>query len=141
MKTTFIPGSGSSYSPDPATSTNVTTSAFSQPHVLRRRMQEEKLTHAETVTVNISPVRLETYPGKVVMYFCPMKTLEILKTVAAGDGGNLPLEVSLEGLAAPHNCEPGLYTLRNVVLTSNGTMQVIATEETVLEKYIPELVD
>ena len=141
MKTTFIPGYGSSYSPDPATATHVTTSAFSQPHVLRNRMQEEKLTHAETVTATISPVRLETYPGKVVMYFCPMKTLEILKIVAAGDGGNLPLEVSLEGLTAPHNCEPGLYTLRNVVLTSNGTMQVIATEETVLEKYIPELVD
>jgi len=141
---TFSPGSGSffggkQYSPESSTSTNVTTTAFSQPHVLKRKMQEEKLSHAETVTANISPVRLENSPGKMVLYFCPMKTIEILKTVAAGDGGSLPSEVSLEGLTAPENCQPGLYTLKNVVLTSNGTMQVIATEETVWEKYTAEL--
>ena len=144
MKTSFSPGSGSffwgkQYSPESATSTNVTTSAFSQPHVLKRKMQEEKLTHAETVTASISPVRLEGYPDKMVLYFCPMKTIEILKTIVAGDGGSLPSEVSLEGLTVPKNFQPGLYTLKNVVLTSNGTMQVIATEKTVWEKYTEEL--
>lgn len=144
MKTSFSPSFGSffggkQFSPESAKSTNVTTSAFSQPHVLRRKMQEEKLTHAETVTANISPVRLESYPGKMVLYFCPMKTIEILKTVVPGDGGSLPSEVSLEGLTAPKNCQPGLYTLKNVVLTSNGTMQVIATEKTVWEKCTVEL--
>ena len=143
MKTSFSPSSesffgGKQYSPESAT-TNVTTSAFSQPHVLKRKMQEEKLTHAETVTANISPVRLESYPGKMVLYFCPMKSIEILHTVAAGDGGSLPSEVSLEGLTVPKNCQPGLYTLKNVVLTSNGTMQVIATEKTVWEKCAVEL--
>jgi|SRR5687767_529269 len=144
MKTSFSPNFGSffggkKFSPESATSTNVTTSAFSQPHVLRRKMQEEKLTHAETVTANISPVRLESYPGKIVLYFCPMKTIEILKTVVPGDGGSLPAEVSLEGITAPKNCQPGLYTLKNVVLTSNGTMQVIATEKTEWEKCTMEL--
>ncbi len=147
MKKSFSSGFGSffgrkQYSPEssPASSTNVTTTAFSQPHVLKRKMQEEKLTHAETVTANISPVRLENSPGRMVLYFCPMKTIEILKTVVPGDGGSLPAEVKLEGLVAPGDCLPGLYTLKNVVLTSNGTMQVIATDETVWEKYSTELV-
>ena len=139
---TFIPGSGGffggkQYSPESAT--NVTTSAFSQPHVLKRKMQEEKLTHAETVTASISPVRLESSPDKMVMYFCPMKNIEILKTIVVGDGGGLPSEVSLEGLKVPKNFQPGLYTLKNVVLTSNGTMQVIGSEKTVWENYTEEV--
>jgi hypothetical protein len=102
-------------------------------------MQEEQLTHAETVQASISPVRMESYPDKMVLYFCPMKTIEILETVVAGDGGNLPSEVSVEGLTVPKDFPPGLYTLKNVVLTSNGTMQVIATDKTVWEKYTEEL--
>jgi len=137
MKTFFSPGSA----PGSGTSTNVTTSAFSQPHVLRQRMQEEKITHAQTVTANISPVRLEAYPGKMVLYFCPMKSIEILETVAVGDGGSLPMDVTLQGLTAPGHYKPGLYRLKNVVLTSNGTMQVIATGKTVLEKYNEEPVE
>jgi len=144
MKKLFSPGSGSfsggkQYSPESATSTNVTTSAFSQPHVLKRKMQEEQLSHAETVQASISPVRMESYPDKMVLYFCPMKTIEILETVVAGDGGSLPSEVSVEGLTVPIDFQPGLYTLKNVVLTSNGTMQVIATDKTVWEKYTEEL--
>lgn len=144
MKTSFSHGFGSflggkQYSPESATTTKVTTSAFSQPHVLKRRMQEEQLTHAQTVTASISPVRLESYPDKMVLYFCPMKNIEILKTIAAGDGGGLPAEVRLEGLAVPKNFQPGLYTLKNVVLTSNGTMQVIGSEQTVWEKYTEEI--
>jgi len=69
-----------------------------------------------------------------------MKTIEVIEKVAAGDGGSLPSEVKVEGLAVPGNYEPGLYTLKNVILTSNGTMQVMATEETVLEKYSAEVV-
>lgn len=142
MKTFFGFGSGSSglYSPESTTSKPITTSAFSQPHVLKRKMEEEKLTHAETVTANISPVRLESHPGKMVMYFCPMKTIEIIEKIAVGDGGSLPANVKVEGMAVPDNYEPGLYTLKNVVLSSNGTMQVIATAHTVFEKYGVEVV-
>ena len=142
MKTPFNFGFGSSrlFSPKSATSTPITTSAFSQPDVLRRKMEEKKLTHAETVTATISPVRLESHPGKVVMYFCPMKTIDVIEKVAAGDGGSLPSDVKVEGLAVPGNYEPGLYTLKNVVITSNGIMQVIGTKATVLEKYSTELV-
>ena len=103
-------------------------------------MEEKKVTHAETFTATVSPVRLESYPGKMVMYFCPMKTIEVTKKVTPGDGGSLPAEVKVEGLTVPAGYMPGLYTLKNVILTSNGTMQVIATEETVFEKYREEVI-
>ncbi|HZI54272.1 MAG TPA: hypothetical protein VFD56_11230 [Chitinophagaceae bacterium] len=142
MKTPFSFGFGSSrlYSPKSVPSTPITTSAFSQPDVLKRKMEEKKLTHAETVTATISPVRLESHPGKMVMYFCPMKAIEVIEKVAAGDGNSLPSDVKVEGLVVPRHYEPGLYTLKNVVLTSNGTMQVIATKKTVFEKYVAESV-
>jgi len=102
-------------------------------------MQEEKLSHGETVTANLSPVRLEKTRGKVVMYFCPMKTIEVLETVANGDGGSIPPQAKVEGLTIPSNLKDGIYTLRNVTLTSNGTMQVKATEETKWELAASEM--
>ncbi len=113
--------------------TPVTISSYSQPHVLQQRMREEKLTHGETVTANLSPVRLESSFGRMVLYFCPMKTIEVLETISAGDGGNIPSEAKVEGLTVPDGYKGGYYMLKNVTLTSNGTMQVKATEETIWE--------
>jgi hypothetical protein len=118
--------------------TQVVITAYSQPHVLNQRMKEEKLTHGETVTANLSPVRLENAYGRMVLYFCPMKTIEVLHTVSAGDGGSLPAEAKVEGLTVPDGLEGGYYTLKNVTLTSNGTMQVKATRETAWELVKPE---
>ena len=119
----------------PATTSEVRITSSSQPHVLRQRMQEEKLTHGETVTANISPVRLERiFRDEPVLYFCPMKKIEITQVVASGDGGNLPAEATLEGFAITDELEPGLYKLCNVTLSSNGTMQVKATSQTTWEK-------
>ncbi len=121
--------------PAPTTTTEVRITSYSQPHVLRQRMQEEQLTHGETVTANLSPVRLDRmYSEEPVLYFCPMKKLEILNVVASGDGGSLPAEAAIEGLAVPKDLEPGLYKLCNVTLTSNGKMQVKATSQTTWEK-------
>ena len=119
--------------PEPGKSTQVIISSFSQPNVLQQRMKEGKLTHGETVTANLSPVRLESYPGKMVMYFCPMKSIEVLETVCKGDGGDIPSQAKVEGLAIPDNYKSGFYKLKNVVLTSNGTMQLTATNETAWE--------
>ncbi|WP_345156370.1 hypothetical protein [Pontibacter saemangeumensis] len=120
-------------------SKQVIITSSSQPEVLQKRMQEEKLSHGETVTANLSPVRLEKSRGKVVMYFCPMKTIEVLETVAAGDGGSIPGEVKVEGLTTPANLREGIYKLKNVTLTSNGTMQVKATDKTTWESAPSEL--
>lgn len=117
------------------TSTPVTLTYASQPHVLKQRMQDEQMTHGETVMANISPVRLERmFRSEAVLYFCPMKKIEVLEVVAAGDGGSLPAEATLEGFTVSSDLEPGLYKLRNVALTSNGTMQVKATNQTCWEK-------
>ena len=117
----------------PETSREVITTASAQPHVLREKMKEKKLTHGETVTASISPVRLEATWGKMALYFCPVQTLEVLETITPGDGGDIPGSVAVEGLTSPSGNKSGLYTLKNVKLSSNGTMQVIATEKTTWE--------
>lgn len=112
----------------------VHTTAYSQPHVLQQRMQEEKLTHGETVVASISPVRLDREPEGMVLYFCPMKTIDIKQTVTCGDGGVIPGQVQVEGLEVPGDYKPGYYTLKNVIISSNGSIQVKATAETLWEK-------
>ena len=115
--------------------TSVVLTPSSQPHVLRQRMEEESLGHGKTVMANISPVRLDTtMHNEAVLYFCPMKKIEVLQVTAAGDGGVLPREATVEDLSVPQDYRSGLYRLCNVVLSSNGTMQVKATAETVWEK-------
>ena len=125
---------GSAEGPGTSGSSDVTTTSFAQPHVLREKMKEKQLSHGETVTVNMSPVRLEGGFGRMHLYFCPLETLEILQKVSPGDGGDLPETVVVEGLNAPAGRKAGLYTLKNVRLSSNGAMQVIADEKTTWEE-------
>jgi hypothetical protein len=125
-------------SADQEKTTPVTVTSYSQPHVLQQKMREEKLSHGETVTANLSPVRLESAAGKMVLYFCPMKTIEILQTVTPGDGGSIPAQAIVEGLKAPENCNAGFYSLKNVKITSNGSIQVMATADTTWEMVHPE---
>jgi hypothetical protein len=115
------------------TAAEVMITASAQPHVLRAKMKEAKLTHGETVMATISPVRLQVAMGRTLMYFCPMQSIEVLKTLSAGDGGDIPSEVEVSGLTTPPDLEPGLYTLKNVKLSSNGVMQVHATASTAWE--------
>ena len=121
---------------DPQTFTEVTATSFAQPHVLREKMKEQSLTHGETVTATLSPVRLESVFGKAHVYFCPMETMEIHEKITPGDGGDIPTSVTVEGLTISSGHKSGLYTLKNVKLSSNGTMQVIANEKTTWEAYV-----
>jgi len=125
-------GGGKAYGPSlQSQSSPVTITSFSQPHVLQTRMKEEKMSHGGTVMANLSPVRLDiSHAGGVVMYFCPMKNLQILKVVAEGDGNSIPAQAKIEGLKVPANYASGYYELENIELTSNGTIQVKATEKT-----------
>jgi len=116
-----------------ASPAEVYTSALAQPYVLQGKMKEKKLTHGETVTATLSPVRLEAGLGKMSLYFCPMRELDITETIAPGDGGEVPGEVVVEGLMSPVDCRPGLYTLKNVRLTSNGAIQIKTTTQTTWE--------
>lgn len=131
----FFSGKGGSEKQEASTSTEVFTTSSAQPHVLREKMREKKLTHGETVKASISPVRLEAAYGKMALYFCPMQTIDVLDTLAPGDGGEIPLNVEVEGLTVPPDHKPGLYTLKNVQLSSNGSIQVTANAETTWEVY------
>ena len=138
-------GGGKVY--DPATqpqSSPVTITSFSQPHVLQTKMKEEKLSHGGTVKANLSPVRLDMDHGAVVLYFCPMKTLEVLEVMTQGDGKAIPMQAKIEGLNVPVDYKSGFYDLRNVELTSNGTIQVKATDKTTwefIESVLPQQVE
>lgn len=116
----------------------VVITSYSQPHVLQQRMKEEKLTHGDRVKADISPVRLESIFSKMVMYFCPMNTINVHEKLEHGDGKSLPCEAIIEGLAVPATLRPGLYNLKNVELFSNGTLQVIATADTMFEAVANE---
>lgn len=120
--------------PESQQARNVFTNSYSQPHVLQQRMKEEELTHGETVMANISPVRLEIIEDRMLLYFCPLKSIDVLQSITCGDGGSIPSQVMLEGLTIADNYQPGHYSLKNVVLTSNGSIQVKATEKTVWER-------
>jgi len=114
--------------------TSVMLTSASQPHVLKQRMEEEKMTHGQTITADIAPVRLERiYKNEAVLYFCPMKKISVLQVKAAGDGGQLPSAATLDGFSLTPEYKSGLYRIRNVEITSNGTMQVRATSETTWE--------
>jgi hypothetical protein len=136
MKKVFAPfdgffGGGKAYEPSlQSQSSPVTITSFSQPHVLQTRMKEEKISHGGTVKANLSPVRLDMDHGGVVMYFCPMESLQVLEVVAEGDGNNIPVQAKIEGLSVPAGYKSGLYELENIELTSNATILVKATEKT-----------
>lgn len=117
-----------------ATEKEIIVTSYSQPHVLQEKMMEEKMTHGEVVMANMSPVRLEGAGQKMIIYFCPMEKLDVVATIKSGDGKDIPREATVDGLTVPPDLKPGLYTLKNVKLTSNGTMQVSATGETAWER-------
>jgi hypothetical protein len=115
----------------------VTTTSFSQANVLQSKMTEEKMSHGGTIKANLSPVRLDMDHGAVVLYFCPMKTLQVLEITAMGDGEGIPMQVKTEGLIVPAEFKSGLYDLKHVELTSNGAIQVKATDKTIWEYIEP----
>ncbi|HTI92591.1 MAG TPA: hypothetical protein VL727_18475 [Puia sp.] len=126
---------GKAYEPtNQSQSSPVTITSFSQPDVLRKKMEEGKLSHGGTVTANLSPVRLDMDHGGVVMYFCPMKTMQVLNVVTQGDGGTIPAQAKIEGLSVPSHYKSGFYELKNVEVTSNGAILVKATEGTLWEQ-------
>lgn len=115
--------------------TEVVLTHYSQPHVLQHRMNEANLKHGDTVIANISPVRIESCFGKAVMYFCPIQNIEVVNKIEEGDGLPLPDQATLKNIEIPSSLKPGLYNIRNATLFSNGTLQIIANENTEFEEY------
>src|SRR3546814_8167384 len=53
-----------------------------------------------------------------------------LEKINPGDGGEIPHGLVVDGLTIPPGFKDGLYTLKNVKLSSNGSIQVMAGEDT-----------
>jgi hypothetical protein len=108
---------------------------YSQPYILRDRMHETGLSHGQTILANLKNVRLDE---NGVLYFCPMGDgdLEMLERISAGDGAEIPDEVVLIGNFTMKPFMEGFFNLKNVGISSNGSIQVIARPETAWEKVI-----
>lgn len=109
----------------------------SQPERLKDAMRTAGMQHGDTVRANIrrvvadQPLRF----GRVEMRFCPMEPqLEILEVVSIGDSLPLPNRVKVKGVELP---KFGYYDLENVIVTSNGRMQVIADDRSRTEPSPP----
>lgn len=122
--------------PESQKSTPVVITSYSQPHVLQQRMKEERLAHGDRVKADLGPVRLESNFGEMVMYFCPMIAINVKEKIEVGDGAALPPEAIIDGFESilPANIKPGLYTLKDATLFSNGTLQGIADKNTKFEE-------
>jgi hypothetical protein len=116
-----------------------TVTASSQPEVLRYRLQEDNITHGQTVRGDITNVRVgesgtssDVGAGKVnarqaPVFFCNIGDVKVRKEINAGDGGELPERVLVKDLVVE---APGFYDIENAVITSNGAITVTADEET-----------
>ena len=63
-----------------------------------------------------------------------MQNIQIVEKITPGDGLMLPAEATLDGLTIPAEASQGFYSLKNVILSSNGTLQVKATPATEWER-------
>jgi hypothetical protein len=101
--------------------------AYSQTYRLRERMGEASIEHGQEVRADLPGIRVTAAadrhgePAAGTIFFCTMGTIHVHEILAPGDGGSLPSEVVLEGLAVP---EPGTYDILNALVHSNGALRV-----------------
>lgn len=94
----------------------------SQTERLRAAMAASAITHGQTVRADIERVEVSTKAyDKALVYFCGIHGVRVRETVQAGDGGPLPADVAVTGLAVEHE---GIYDIRNALISSNGRIQV-----------------
>ncbi|MFH0806446.1 MAG: hypothetical protein V1885_01850 [Candidatus Brennerbacteria bacterium] len=105
---------------------------YSQPEQLEKAMTLEGMRHGDEAMVTIPNVRVDPAPGHFSknghLFFCGISSLQDVVRLADGDGKPLPTQVELVGDF--HVPAPGYYDLRNVKLSSNGSLQVIRTPQT-----------
>ncbi len=102
----------------------------SQPDMLKYRMSNEEMTHGQTVRADLQNIRVGQPAEKGIpvaaVFFCD-SDLKVLKTLEEGDGNSLPDKVTVNNLKVNM---PGHYDLKNVLITSNGSINVTVDKET-----------
>lgn len=121
--------------------------AYSQTYRLRERMGEASIEHGQEVRADLPGIRVtaaaadrygEPAAGAGTIFFCTMGTIHVHEVLAPGDGGSLPSEVVLEGLAVP---EPGTYDILNALVHSNGALRVRVDTATRVVQRVRDLAD
>src|SRR6266581_740835 len=99
----------------------------SQTERLKAAMATSSITHGQSVRADIERVEVSAraYPKELV-FFCGIRNVKVRKTLEPGDGGPLPAEVSVTGLAVDGE---GLYDIRNALIRSNGRIEVTIDSE------------
>jgi len=108
----------------------------SQVGVLRHRMEQRNMSHGQTLLVDVPGVHIakrSKAPGYQA-YFCRVGALEIRKAINDGDGKQLPNKAIFKEMKFPTEIKPGFYNIKNVLLTSNGSIQLCATATTMWER-------
>lgn len=119
-------------------------SSRSQYYVLKEHMRENMMSHGQTVKADLNCVRLspnienEGIPSKkqAIIYFCPLTCIDIKEQLKEGDGKWLPDDVKLVNPRGPEGRkidDSNLYSLKNVILSSNGKINIEFTPETTWE--------
>lgn len=120
----------------------------SQSFRLRQRAEEAHIRHGQEVRADVPNVRVTasaTTPfgwrrrgaatasrhGEV--FFCNVGQIRIREVLASGDDQPLPTDVIVEGLEI---AEPGSYDLLNVLVRSNGDIQLVLDEQTRIEPAV-----
>ena len=121
--------------------------AYSQTYRLRERMGEASIEHGQEVRADLPGIRVtaaaadrygEPAAGAGTIFFCTMGTIQVREVLLPGDGGSLPSEVILEGLAVP---EPGTYDILNALVHSNGALRVRVDTATRVVQRVRDLAD
>ena len=100
----------------------------SQSFRLRERMQEANISHGQEIRADLPNIRVVALAGggEGQALFCNMGPIRVRETLNRGDGGPLPIEVTLEGLRV---ASPGTYDILNALVSSNGNLRLVVDEQ------------
>lgn len=97
--------------------------AQSQSFRLRERLEEAKVSHGESVRVDLPNVRVAVLAatGEAQLMFCNMGPVRVRERMVPGDERPLATEVTLDGLRVP---QVGIYDVLNATVSVNGSIHV-----------------
>lgn len=101
--------------------------SVSQTDRLRSAMAASAITHGQTVRADIDRVEVSTKAyAQALVYFCGIHGVRVRQTIESGDGGPLPAEVAVTGLAVERE---GIHDIQNALISSNGRIQVVLDDK------------
>lgn len=69
-----------------------------QSEALLGLMADRGITHGMRAEIAVGPVGRATAGNRILVAFCPVYTIAVIRTFREGDGGELPAHVEIQGL-------------------------------------------